>query len=322
MGSSAAGGRTCSKRHTLVSWVTDTLELMYINRLADELWPPAEPRLARLRLRDSHLTRTAATARPRAGIRRLMLAIAAMAFASACGSNSPTTLSPTPSSATLTGLTVTAASQNATVFQLIATARFSDSTTKDVTSVAQWASSNPALATVAPTGMVTVLGTGGVDLTATYQTVTGSLHLAVVFTPRPTVTLSGVVREVAPTEHPVAGVRVDIVAGPDTGKFVLSDPRGNYQFTGLSQGNISLTATMSGYQPWQVSNIALAGDQPGEDAWLVPVPPKDANGVTATARCKDGTWSWSTDQATVCVANGKVAYVVCPGPLCPNARVK
>jgi hypothetical protein len=245
-----------------------------------------------------------------------------MAFAAACGSNSPTTLgpTPTPSSATLTGLTVTAASPTATVFQLIATARFSDSTTKDVTSVAQWASSNPALATVAPTGMVTVLGTGGVDLTATYQTVTGSLHLAVVFAPRPAVTLSGVVREVMPAEHPVAGVRVDIVGGLDAGKFVLSDPNGNYQFTGLSQGTISLTATMAGYQSWQGSNIALAGNKT-EDAWLVPIPPKDTNGVTATARCKDGSWSWSTDPAAACAANGGTAYVVCPGPLCPNARV-
>jgi len=244
-----------------------------------------------------------------------------MVFAAACGSNSPTTPTPTPSSATLTGLTVTAASPTASVFQLVATARFSDNTTKDVTSVAQWASSNPSAATVASTGMVTVVGSGDVELRATYQTVTNSLRLTVIFSPRPAVTLSGVVREVMPSEHPLARVRVDIVGGLDAGKFVLSDPNGNYQFTGLSQGTISLTATMTGYQPWQGSNIVLAGDKK-EDAWLVPIPPKDAGGVTATARCKDGTWSWSTDPVAVCATNGGTAYVVCPGPLCPNARVK
>src|ERR1700730_18813148 len=97
MGSTvAAGGRTCAKRHTLVSWVPDTLELMYINRLADELWPRAETRLARPRVPQSCLTRTAATVRPPAGIHKLMLAVATMAFTAACGSESPTPLRPPP----------------------------------------------------------------------------------------------------------------------------------------------------------------------------------------------------------------------------------
>jgi hypothetical protein len=199
-----------------------------------------------------------------------------------------------------------------------------------VTPVAKWESSMPSLATVAPTGMVTVAGSGDVDLRATYQAVTGSLHLRVVYTPRPPVTLSGVVREVAPTEHRLGGVRVAIVAGRDAGKggvgldagkFALSDQRGNYQFTGLSQGKLNLTATMAGYLAWQESDITLTADT-NKDAWLVPIPPKDSNGVTATARCKDGTWSWSTDPAVACAANGGRAYVVCPGPLCPNARAK
>jgi hypothetical protein len=254
-------------------------------------------------------------------MRRTTLAIATMLFASACGSSSPTTPTPTPSSATVTSVTLTAASPNASVFQVIATAHFSDATTRDVTAAAQWQSSNPSLATIAPTGMVTVVGTGDVDVRATYQTVTGSLHLVVVLAPRPAVTLSGVVREVAPNEHPLAGVRVDIVAGLDAGKFVISDPNGNYQFTKLSQGNISLTATMAGYQLWQGTTLTLTADAK-EDAWLVLIPPTDASGATATARCKDGTWSWSTDPVTACAANGGRAYVVCPGALCPNARVK
>jgi hypothetical protein len=169
--------------------------------------------------------------------------------------------------------------------------------------------------------MVTVVGTGTVDLRATYQTVSNALTVVVLLSPRPAVTLSGTVREVKPAEHTLASVRVDIVGGLDAGKFVMSDSNGKYQFTGLSQGTISLTATMAGYLPWQGSDIALKGDMT-EDAWLVPIPPNDANGVTATARCKDGTWSWSTDPAAACAADGGTAYVVCPGPLCPNSRVK
>jgi hypothetical protein len=296
----AASGRTCAKRHTLRSSVPDTLELMYINRPADEL--------------PTCVNSPGST-------RRMTLAIAAIAFAAACGSNSPTTLGPTPSSATLTGLKVSAASPSASTFQLAATAQFSDSTTKDVTSLAQWSSSNASLATVTATGMVTVVGTGTVDLRATYQTVSNSLTVVVLLSPRPAVTLSGTVREVKPAEHTLASVRVDIVGGLDAGKFVMSDSNGKYQFAGLSQGTISLTATMAGYLPWQGSDIALKGDMT-EDAWLVPIPPNDANGVTATARCKDGTWSWSTDPAAACAADGGTAYVVCPGPLCPNSRVK
>jgi hypothetical protein len=322
MGSTAAaGGRTCAKRHTLVSTVPDTLELMYINRPADELSSCVEPQLTLRPLPEHEVTRTVAAARRPAGIHRLMLGIAAMAFAAGCGSNSPTTLSPTPSSATVTSVIVTAVSPLASSFQAIATAHFSDNTTRDVTSGAQWASSNPSAATVASTGMVTVVGSGDVELRATYQTVTGSLRLAVVWAPRPAVALSGVVREVAPNEHAVAGARVDIVAGLDAGKFVLSDQNGNYQFTGITQGTVRVTATMTGYQVWQSNDITLTADAK-EDAWLVLIPPKDASGVTATARCKDGTWSWSTDPVAACAANGGTAYVVCPGPLCPNSRLK
>jgi hypothetical protein len=273
---------------------------MYMDRDADRIWRSGRTALA---------------------ITTLVIVAACMV---ACGSSSPTTPTPTPPSVTLTGVKVTAASPLAMTFQLIATARFSDGTTRDVTSAAQWASSNPALATVAPTGMVTVAGSGEVELRATYQTVTDSLRLAVVLAPQPTVKLSGVVREVKPNEHPMAGVRVDITAGLDAGKFVISDRSGNYQFTGLTQGKITITATMTGYEPWQASNLTLTADRP-EDVWLVPIPPKDGSGGTATARCNDGSWSWSrenTGPAAACAANGGVAYRVCPGPFCPNARVK
>jgi hypothetical protein len=258
-------------------------------------------------------------------IQRATVGVAAVVFLAAsvgaCGSSSSNPTTPTPPSPTLTSVTVATASPGAMVFQLVATAHFSDSTTRDVTSAAQWQSSSLSVATVAPTGMVTVVGTGDVELRATYQTVTGKLGMHVVVAPRPTVTLSGVAREVEPNKHTLAGVRIGVVSGADAGKFVVTDGSGNYRFTGLTQGPISVTATMTGYETWQAANLTLTADRQ-EDAWLVPVPPKDGSGATATARCKDRTWSWSTDAATVCAANGGVAYPVCPGPFCPNARVQ
>ena len=49
---------------------------------------------------------------------------------------------------------------------------------------------------------------------------------------------------------------------------------------------------------------------------LYPTPPRDSSGNSATARCKDGSWSWAAREADACVANRGIAYLVCPGPLC------
>ena len=53
----------------------------------------------------------------------------------------------------------------------------SDGSTRDVTSSAAWESSNPGIAAVSSTGMVTVVGNGELDVRATYQNVMGSMHL-------------------------------------------------------------------------------------------------------------------------------------------------
>jgi hypothetical protein len=103
----------------------------------------------------------------------LALAVAAVG----CG-ESPT--SPTPiggggGSRTVTGLTIggsVTVSQGGTS-QLTATAQYSDQTSDTVTSQATWTSSNPAVATVSATGLLTAVGTGSADVTATFQSATG-----------------------------------------------------------------------------------------------------------------------------------------------------
>lgn len=251
------------------------------------------------------------------------VAIAAVVITTACGGNAalnPVAPSPSPSPSPAPGepqttITVTAASQAAGTFQLTAVARFADNTTRDVTSAAQWESSNTLLATVATGGKVTVLGAGEVELRAIYQNMSGSLRLVVMPGTQARVSLSGLVREVPPTQKALSGVRIEILEGPDAGKVATSDARGAYQFSGLAQGPISLEASVPGYQKWHVDRLSLDSDT-RHDAWLVLVPPTNDTGATATARCNNGGWSWSKDRSMACAADGGIAYFVCPGPFC------
>lgn len=62
--------------------------------------------------------------------------------------------------------------------QFTAVATFSDASSKEVTNVAIWRSSNTAVATV-NSGQVKGVAIGETDITATYQNVTGTLHITI-----------------------------------------------------------------------------------------------------------------------------------------------
>jgi uncharacterized protein YjdB len=63
--------------------------------------------------------------------------------------------------------------------QFTATATLSDGTKQDVTLTAAWQSSNTLVAIVSSKGVVAVISSGDADIMATYQTVTGKMHLTV-----------------------------------------------------------------------------------------------------------------------------------------------
>jgi hypothetical protein len=229
-----------------------------------------------------------------------------------CGSSAT---SPTPASGSVTALLVSSSASATGSFQLAATARMTDGGTRDVTASAQWETSNRSLATISGKGLVTVVGAGQVEFRATYLGVVGALQLLV--SPAPshdTFALSGVVHEVEPNERSLAGARIDIITGPDAGRFAVSDAAGFYQLTGVSAGSIAVVTTLDGFEPYRIGLSLSANMQ--ADGWLAPVPPTDASGATATARCKDATWSWSHTQTAACSENGGIAYPVCPGPFC------
>lgn len=247
---------------------------------------------------------------------QIAAALACAAALSACGSSSsptaptpPGSTTPPPSGATVTSVAVTSPSTSGASFQLTATAHMSDGSSRDITGSATWQSSNTQLASVSPAGLVTVHGTGDVDLKATYQGVSGSLHVSVSLAK--TFTVSGFVNEVAPNARVLSGVRVQILVGG----FTFSDDKGAFAIAGLPAGRTLIEFTKDGYQPYETEFTFVDRDVQ-LSANLYPTPPKNADGATATARCTDGTWSWAQSRADACTANGGIAYAVCPGPLC------
>ena len=64
-------------------------------------------------------------------------------------------------------------------FQMTANARFSPYGGEDVTKAATWESSNPSVAPISPSGLLSGLANGTTIVTATYQGMFGSLPVAV-----------------------------------------------------------------------------------------------------------------------------------------------
>jgi hypothetical protein len=237
----------------------------------------------------------------------------------ACGqSTTPSPTAPMPPNVSVNGIVVSSVVKSPTTVQLTATANLSDGSTRDVTATASWQSSDVGIAVISSAGVMTVVGSGAVDVRATFQSVTGSLRL-VVAKPVDTPThfsLEGVVREVQPSLKSLSGVSVHITSGVEAGTFVVSDLNGVFKFPSLSTGQqISLEVAHNGYLVWKLSNLSMDTDRVIE-VDLYPTPPTNPAGASATARCKDGTWSWALTLGEACTDNGGIAYTVCPGPIC------
>jgi len=236
----------------------------------------------------------------------------------ACGqSTTPSPTAPMPPNVSVSGIVVSSVVKSPTTVQLTATANLSDGTTRDVTATASWQSSDVGIAVISSAGVMTVVGSGAVDVRATFQSVTGSLRLVVAKPVEPPThfSLEGVVREVQPSLKSLSGVSVHITSGVEAGTFVNSDLNGVFKFPSLAPGQVSLEVAYNGYLVWKLSNLSMDADRVIE-VDLYPQPPTDPSGASATARCKDGTWSWAPTLAEACIANGGIAYTVCPGPIC------
>jgi len=113
--------------------------------------------------------------------------ILALACSAACGNDHPSITQPSPTqppttpSATLTSTSVTGVTpmMTGTATQFHNIARYSDGTTRDVTSESNWSSSAPPFATVDAAGIVTAIKPGDLQINASYQNTNGSMRISV-----------------------------------------------------------------------------------------------------------------------------------------------
>ena len=147
-------------------------------------------------------------------------------------------------------------------FQLVAIARMADGGTQNVTELATWQSSNTQVATIAPTGRVTAVGNGDVDLGATYQGVAAVVRVQV--STSPVFTVRGTISEIAPNARVLWGARVQILSG--AAQHTVSDENGVFELE-VPGGRTIIEVSMKGYQPWSTEividgpltvNVALA----------------------------------------------------------------
>ena len=114
--------------------------------------------------------------------RRFVPIVVALAVSWSCGSTSNSPAS--ASTATVSSVAVSGTSILSIIgqtVQLAATATLSDGTTKDVTAIATWQSSNTSVASVSSGGLVDALAAGTVTITATYQGKAGAATVPVSF---------------------------------------------------------------------------------------------------------------------------------------------
>jgi carboxypeptidase family protein/Big-like domain-containing protein len=198
--------------------------------------------------------------------------VAAAGVMTACTGNpmsGSNPVAPTPPAATVAAVSISTGAPAGASMQLNATARMTDGTTRDVTMSARWESSNPQLATISSTGMMTVVGSGDIDVRATYQGVAGSMHLTV-HSPQ-TFTLSGVVAEAPPQGGPIVGARVQVVPND----HVFTDAHGVFSIAHVQAGRLILEVTKDGFQTWS-NELTISGDTQLPTITLMPAPSQPA----------------------------------------------
>jgi hypothetical protein len=185
----------------------------------------------------------------RVGFGSVLLVAFLASTAFACGGSSgQTTATSTPSAPTTTTALAVIGPTPAIgeTIQFTATATRSDGATANVTLQAAWQSSTTAVATVSASGLVTGVGPGETDITATYQQISGSRRVKVEPSPARTFTMSGTITDES-TGRPI-DAEVEVIDGANVGQKTHADVDGRYSLAGVAAGSLTLRARATNYE--------------------------------------------------------------------------
>lgn len=186
------------------------------------------------------------------------VALLSLTTTSACQqSTSPNPAVPTPpipeaSAVTLVGVPTRLAVGDSV--QLTAAVTLADGSRK--LSDAVWMSSNDNVATVSPSGLLTVIGRGGADITTTAYEHLASVHVRVPYI------VAGVIHETVPTEDsPVAGARVEVKGSSDDGIAATTDSGGRFSLE-VENAGITLAVSKEGYDSGSLAIVLPRDEHP------------------------------------------------------------
>lgn len=132
-------------------------------------------------------------------------------------------------------------------FRCTAFAVFSELDGLDVTGLAEWSTSDPAIATVTSTGLVAARTTGEVAIRASYKDGTGFVPVWAV----PGQGLFGISRTLTGTVLSLAGplpdVLMEILNGPNAGRRMTTSSNGGFYMDGLQDGQFTIRLSKPGY---------------------------------------------------------------------------
>jgi carboxypeptidase family protein/Big-like domain-containing protein len=226
---------------------------------------------------------------------RLALALLVAPAWSAChkSASSPPTPSQTTTSVPVQAVAAVTIAGNGPLarigdtIQLTGTARYTDNSTKDVTSEGTWTTGDQRVLSISRSGLVTAVGFGATYVSFVYQSHGAGLQISA--TPAGTFVISGRVREPA-----AGGVAGATVVETLTGRSVTTDADGEFSVAELPQLHGHFRVDREGYEPAEidaiVANIDLAMQRivrivAGESASPGALAPNDLSYVIAGEKC-------------------------------------
>ena len=204
--------------------------------------------------------------------------------------------------------------------QFTATATYSDGSTHNVTTTAQWSVVNTAVATINPSGVATAVASGSTAVTASFGGMTGTATLnvraltSISISPATATFLAGSTQQFTATATYSDGTTADVTSTAtwSVASTAIATVSPSGLATGVASGSTSVTAalgTTTGTATLTITALPTIAITPSPTSIVVGATQQ----FTATAAYSDGTTADVTATATWSVANTAVATIDASG---------